>query len=329
MRKINRRGVRRHPQFFHMALCATLLIVLQACSAFGGVAGGSPQPTHAPTGSSSSAPTTLPTGTPTQRAVIDHPTGATDVILRVEWGGGFVAPQANVTQAPAFTLYGDGTVIFRPTRDAGMTVSDAFRPFLTGRMSEGAIQDLLDYALHEGGLQDAQTSYDYPGIADAGTVTFWINAGGADKTVAVYALMEGTIDGPEAVDRKKLLELYDRLSDFAPEARAGAVDRVTDFEPDAYNVVMFDTMGDPSNTSTIFEWPWRDIEPADFVQPDEYPSRVLRMSADDVAKLTDVPNGGQVSIWVKAPDGSNVTFALRPMLPDEVFSDEPSVRPTD
>ena len=48
------------------------------------------------------------------------------------------------------------------------------------------------------------------------------------------------------------------------------------------------------------------------------------MDRDHTAKLTAVPNGGQQSIWVKAPDGSIVSFALRPLLPDEIAHGEPS-----
>ena len=44
---------------------------------------------------------------------IEHPTGPTDVVLRYEEGGGFVMPAFLATQAPHFTLYGDGTIVFR------------------------------------------------------------------------------------------------------------------------------------------------------------------------------------------------------------------------
>ena len=44
---------------------------------------------------------------------VDHATGATDVLLRFDQGGGFVMPAFLATSAPIFTLYGDGTIIFR------------------------------------------------------------------------------------------------------------------------------------------------------------------------------------------------------------------------
>ena len=42
------------------------------------------------------------------------------------------------------------------------------------------------------------------------------------------------------------------------------------------------------------------------------------MMRDEVAELTDVPNGGQSGIWVNAADGSPLELSVRPLLPDEV-----------
>ena len=46
-----------------------------------------------------------------QAPAIGHPTGATDVVVRVSTGGGFVPVQVNLRALPSFTLYGDGTVV--------------------------------------------------------------------------------------------------------------------------------------------------------------------------------------------------------------------------
>ena len=71
--------------------------------------------------------------------------GATDVILRYEEGGGFVMPAWTAAQAPAFTLYGDGTIIFRnPNQDAARRPVGSvmpFHPFRTAKMNEEQIQD--------------------------------------------------------------------------------------------------------------------------------------------------------------------------------------------
>ena len=317
-------------------LISALLIVGPGCAAFRGP-GATPESTASPSPIASPAttatpeptstleptptlePTTEPTRAPTQSAGISHPTGATDVVLRVEWGGGFVPPNTIVTDMPQFTLYGDGTAVFLPLPNVNGTNFDAPKPaLLTGHMSEASMQELLDYSLNEGGLSNAQANYDFPGVADAGSTTFTINAGGVDKTVSVYALVEGS-GGPDQADRDKLMVLQQRLTNFETDARNGATDAVASYDPAAYKVVLFDGMGGgPADGIQPIDWPWTDVQPSDFVKPDESSWAMLSMSRDQVAKLTTVPNGGQLSIWVKTPDGTLVNLALRPWLPEEL-----------
>jgi hypothetical protein len=42
---------------------------------------------------------------------ISHPTGAEDLVLRVETSGGFVPMEYNVTRLPSWSLYGDGRIV--------------------------------------------------------------------------------------------------------------------------------------------------------------------------------------------------------------------------
>ena len=67
-----------------------------------GSPGGSPGPSAAPSASPSSAV-----------GAIDHKTGATDVVLRLESGGGFVPIDFLASQAPTFTLFGNGVIVFQ------------------------------------------------------------------------------------------------------------------------------------------------------------------------------------------------------------------------
>ena len=95
---------------------------------------------------------------------IDHPVGATDVVLRMASGGGFTIIGWAATEAPSFTLYGDGTIVARddlaPMPDPGPDGLMRQNPFFTAKMSEGQIQHLLRYALAEGGLGIARAQYD-------------------------------------------------------------------------------------------------------------------------------------------------------------------------
>src|SRR5688572_30889912 len=88
-------------------LALALTTVLAACYAGPGA---SPSPTTPPGPTPTPSPTPSPTFGPND---ISHPTGRTDIVLRMEQGGGMMA-FGFFTQSPSFTLYGDGTVIFKP-----------------------------------------------------------------------------------------------------------------------------------------------------------------------------------------------------------------------
>ena len=97
----------------------------------------------------------------------------------------------SAAQSPIFTLYGDGTVIFRnPLKDApaaqGSTMP--FNPMRTAKLSEEQIVELLTLALGEGGLAVARPNYDNPMVADVGTTVFTVDAGGIKKAVSIMAL---------------------------------------------------------------------------------------------------------------------------------------------
>ena len=126
----------RRPHLVHTVMLAGLL---SACAYLPGAGSATPQPTSSPEASPSASLTPEPTVVPTS-GHIDHPAGATDIVLRYEQGGGFVPIGFLFTQAPTFTLYGDGTVIFqaryqspadpwsRPTAMAGRPAQRGRRP---------------------------------------------------------------------------------------------------------------------------------------------------------------------------------------------------------
>ena len=97
------------------SLLVGLVALLAACS---GAASSLVDP-----GASGSPGTPAPSASPEPATgAIDHATGATDVILRLDQGAGMLRG-GGVTLVPPFTLYGDGTVVFRnPMLEAPPTV---------------------------------------------------------------------------------------------------------------------------------------------------------------------------------------------------------------
>ncbi|MEP7378283.1 MAG: hypothetical protein ABI725_01835 [Chloroflexota bacterium] len=296
------------------ALLALALVALtSACTA---VPGASPTPSVPPTPSPAPTPTPSPSFGPND---IAHPTETTDIVLRLEQGGGFMPINFFITQAPAFTLYGDGTVIFKQldTRMAGPMGNQAELPWLVGHLDESQIQALLQFALSTGRLANAKATYDNNTCADCGSTTFTLNAAGLSKSVNIYALMEVTDPNqPDAADRQGFNQLATVLNNF--QAQSGVdLGEITPYDAALYKVVLLDNgFGQPGVQPK--DWPWDDLTPADWPSAEEPDSRVKMLDSAHVAKLLDVPNGGHIGVWVKEPDGTLVQFGVRPLLPDEI-----------
>jgi hypothetical protein len=250
---------------------------------------------------------------------LPHPTGATALILRYEQGGGFVAPGFLATEGPTFSLYGDGSAIFRNPRDANpvpdSTVSPIIRgvPYQIAHLSEAQVQAVLVYALDPGGLRAADLHYERP-IADAPTTVFTIDAGGVRKVVSVNGLGIDAASGKDASILAKLTGLATKLQGYGSE-----VSDEQPWSPDRYRGLLGeDSFNDP------IPWPWPTISPSDFVSTTasttvQFPMRT--MTPAEVARLgISGVEGGLRGVSLKAPSGAKVySFRLRPLLPDEAF----------
>ncbi len=247
-----------------------------------------------------------------------HPSGATELILRYEQGGGFVPPGFLATEGPTFSLYGDGTAIFRNPRDTNpvpdSTANTVIRgvPYQIAHLSEAAVQALLAFALDPGGLRSADATYELP-IADAPTTVFTIDAGGIKKMVSVNGFGIDAANGQHAQILAKLQTLATRLQGYGSE-----VSKALPWSPDRYRGLLGE---DPGNSPIL--WPWLTISPADFVQTAasttlRFPMRT--MTPAEVAKL-GIPGieGGFQGVSLRAPSGKIYSFRLRPLLPDEPY----------
>jgi len=288
-------------------------VVLLAVVAFGACSStASPSPSGTPTATPGATPDpspTLPTGE------IDHDTGAEDVLFRFEEGGGFVPMGFFATEAPIFTLYGDGTIIFRdvsgpfpPERDG----IGRMQPFWTLRLGEEDIQGFLQYAVADGGLGVAKASYDGPG-ADLPTAIFTLNVGGQSRTVSVMALGMEREPGPDTRVLAALARLGDRIRGFAAE-----VDDEVAWTPDRWRGVLTPHAFNPPR-----DWPWPDIAPGDFVQhlepgAPQFPIRTMTPVEIGALGLEDI-EGGFSGLALTGPDGRTYLFALRPLFPDEAY----------
>lgn len=302
----------------HLGLAAATL-VLVACgssAATGSPASAPPSPSAAGSGAPSNPPSASPAASIDG---IDHASGATDVVLRVEQGGGFVPIDFLASQAPIFTLYGNGVVVFQPKVETfpGPDASGAIHgvPWRTAKLDEGQIQDLLEFALGAGGLGSARDSYSADNIADAPNTIFSVRAGGLDKTVVVNALgIEGVKTDPAA--RGQFQKLYDRLSDFD----AGGRVPTDEYVADRYRVALTEREVQPGDHPIA--WPWPAVKISDFTPPANDGSglalahRVATQADIDALGIKDT-TGGLQNVVVKGPDGKMYGLIIRPLLVDE------------
>jgi hypothetical protein len=281
------------------AATALVLAISAACSPAAGPGG---------TAGPSTGPTTA--RTPTAPAGIEHPTGPTDIVLRFEESGGFVPIEFLATSAPSFTLYGDGTVVFRdPQAPPPEPVGNVSRsvPFQTIRLGEEGIQTLLEQGLGPGGLGVAVGPYMGLGT-DIPTATFTVNADGRTKQVSVTGLSPD-MHPQNAIIVGQLARYADRLRTFGNDIAGEVV-----YQPVAYRDVL--QRVDEAN-GPVVDWPWSDVMPADFVagQNDFLLNRT--MTPAEVAAL-GIPGveGGLFGLLLKK-DGAAYSFSLRPLLLDE------------
>jgi hypothetical protein len=269
---------------------------------------------------SASPPASNPPSAPPTTGGVDHPTGATDVVLQFEEGGGFVPIEFLAGQAPIFTLFGDGRVVFQPAVTTfpepgpdGVIRNTAWR---TAQLDAAQIEELLTFALGQGGLGAARDNYGNDMVADASTAFFKIKAGGLDKTVSVYALGMEDPNATDLVPRRAFKALADRLRDFD---RGGSIS--TDvYLPDNFRAVLVEREGDPLAKPTL--WPWPDLTMSDFkanvngVGATQFPHRTITAVEVQALGLGDVAGGAQ-GVTLTGPDGKLYTLILRPLLPHE------------
>lgn len=302
----------RRPQR-SLLLIPTMAIVVAACSGGGASAPPTDDPMSGPSSGASGAPTSPPVGD-----VIDHATGATDIILRYDLGPGFVMAGFAATMVPPFTLYGDGTVIYRdPALEIPPAQGSVFvmNPMRIAKLTDAQVQELLVFALGEGGLAAARADYRNVMVADAGTAIFTIRAGGIEKTVSVYALGMDTEGGADAPARAAFQKLADRLTNLD---KGGAVTSAV-YMPTTYRAVLLEAPGIVA--PDIRTWPWDDVAIADFkpsADPNGLQFPFLDMTAAQL-DLLDVKDyeGGYQGLVITGPDGLLYTLNVRPLLPEE------------
>ena len=187
---------------------------------------------------------------------IEHPTGATDVVIRIAYEGGFVPQGYAFTNTPTLVVAGDGHA-YTPGVMTMQFPGPLVAPSTVRTISEAGIQALLQEASSAGLLAPPP---EYPRndmIADAPDTVVTIQAGGSTYVHRAYAL---GIDAEEAdPGRKALADFVAVATDLNATAGAATLGPEEMFEPAAYRFQAQPTTEaelagiDPA--PTITDWP--------------------------------------------------------------------------
>ncbi len=248
---------------------------------------------------------------------IDHPTGADDLVLRVDVGGGLVPIEYDLRRTPTWSLYGDGRIVTQGPQ-IEIYPGPALPNLLVTRITEDGVQAILA-AAREAGLMDGDASYGYNCVADAPTTTFTLSAEGATHVVSAYALGfdEGQCPDTEVEARGKLAAFQAELGDlgsFLPEGSVGAEER---FAFDELRVYVQPYVADPNLEEPAVDWPiGGSLASLGTSLTDLADTRCGVIAGDDLATLSPAAQGAnELTPWRSR--GAEYRLLFRPLLPDE------------
>lgn len=205
------------------------------------------------------------------------------VVLRLFVGGGFVPEHIAWVESPLFTLYSDGLAVFRDAADLP-TLREPWPAYGCAYLTPDQAADLTACALTEGDVRRV--------------------------VVEAFGFDEGA---PEQEARARLTALAQTLSTFERWLAARDVEAGSYLAP-SYRVLIGPAWGEPAPEPVA--WPWSDLALEDF--EGDGMARYGLLTADRVARLIDLPSGGQALFLVESPEGEVLSVSVRPLLPDEV-----------
>lgn len=266
------------------------------------------------------ASSTIPGGGPGDGG-LDHAGGASDLLLRISYEGGLVSPEYTVTAMPAFSLFGDGTVV---TQGAQIELypGPALPPLIATAVTEEGIQVILQAALDAGLDVDREyTDLGTVGIADASTTVFTVTVNGTTHVTKVYALGDLGQQPPGMADqefsaRTRLLDFQNSMQDLHGTLPKSSIGDDTTFDPSGLRLFVSGYRPEQGLSQQPVDWPLA-TPLADFGERATLAGyrcgAVTGADLDAVLPLAREAN--QLTPW--RSQGVSYAIVFRPLLPDE------------
>ncbi len=244
--------------------------------------------------------------------------GPNEVVVRVEYLGGFVPVQSLVTRLPLLTVYGDGRVISEGPQVA-IYPGPALPNVLVQKISSISVDSLVTRALSHGvgrGIDLGQ-----PLVADAPSTKFTVLTKDGPKLTEVYALGIGDdgsgLTAEQKSARRALRELLDDLSDLPRTLGVDAVGEQRPYEPTAVAAISreWTDPGSPDIPAPPERaWPGPAL-PGNAV--DNHPGLgcVTVTGAEVAPVLAAASSANVLTPWMS--DGRRWHVDFRPLLPEE------------
>lgn len=244
-----------------------------------------------------------------------------ELVLRVQYTGGFVEAASLLTRVPIVSVYGDGRVITDGPVPA-IYPGPALPNLQVQKIATADVNRLVTRALTAGVGRSGDLGQ--PTIADAASTRFTVLTDGGPRVTEVYALVEapdgqGGLTEAQRAARADLRTLFDSLTNLPATLGAGAVGPSQPYVATAVAAVAT---------------PWTD--PGDAMIPTPpalaWPGPALPGQATGTALSCVAAGGDQAAQVLAAARGANTmtpwtsggtrwTVRLRPLLPDETGCD--------
>ena len=249
---------------------------------------------------------------PADSTPIDVPVGADDVVVRVEWSGGFTTAEWAFRQLPRLVIGGDRR-IYSGAPIAEIYPGPLVYPVNERSLTKAGLQQIMQLAASLG-LLAAPPDYELPpgiGIADAADTVVTLVANGETFVHRAYALDIGDTRTPA---RDRLRQFVDTIGNLEALVGTAALGIEQPSMPTQFRIRAAEAgTTDPSGVEpSIVEWPsntgivLRDVGNCRLIEAE--PVRELFGAANEITRFDD-----GTTLW---------TLSVTPVLPGDTWQCE-------